>query len=220
VKLGYRYVETDVHATADGVPVVFHDDDLTRLTGRDGRVADLRWADLATVRVNGAAAIPRLDEILAAWPEIRFNIDVKADGGAEPAVDTIKRAKADDRVLLASFSDERLARLRALAGPRVATSLGMRMVALLRIASLTGTTLKLPPSVVAAQVPRRHGPVPVADRRFIAYCHRIGLQVHVWTIDDPAVMLRLLDLGVDGIMTDDLPALRSAYETRGLWPLN
>jgi glycerophosphoryl diester phosphodiesterase len=91
-------------------------------------------------------------------------------------------------------------------------------VALLRIASLTGTSLRLPPNVVAAQVPRRHGPVPVAGRRFVAYCHRIGLQVHVWTIDDPAVMLRLLDLGVDGIMTDDLPALRSAYESRGFWP--
>ena len=218
VKLGYRYVETDVHATADGVPVVFHDDTLTRLTGHPGRVEDLRWADLATLRVGGAAAIPRLDEILAAWPEIRFNIDVKADGGAEPAVDTIRRSGADDRVLLASFSDARLARLRALAGPRVATSLGMRMVALLRLSSLTRTPLRLPPSVVAAQVPVRHARVTVVDRRFVEHCHRAGLQVHVWTIDDPAEMLRLLDLGVDGIMTDDLPALRRAYESRGLWP--
>ncbi|GAB3807093.1 hypothetical protein GCM10027605_36670 [Micromonospora zhanjiangensis] len=126
VALGYRYVETDVHGTADGVAVVFHDDTLERLTGERGRIARLRWADLATVRVGGAAAVPRLDEVLGAWSDIRFNIDVKADGGIVPTVRTVERAGAGDRVLLASFSDTRLARLRVLAGPKVATSLGMR----------------------------------------------------------------------------------------------
>ena len=218
VKLGFRYVETDVHATADGVPVVFHDDTLARLTGLAGRIADLRWADLATVRVGGAAAIPRLDETLATWPEIRFNIDVKADNGAAPAVETIRRAGAADRVLLASFSDARLARLRSLAGPGVATSLGMRSVTMLRLSSLTRLPLRLPPSAVAAQVPVSHSGVTVVDRRFVARCHRLGLQVHVWTIDDPAEMRRLLDLGVDGLMTDDLPTLRAVYESRGDWP--
>jgi glycerophosphoryl diester phosphodiesterase len=219
VKLGYRYVETDVHATRDGIPVVFHDDTLARVAGRPDRVGDLTWSDLATVRVGGAAAIPRLDEILAAWPDIRFNIDVKADSGASPTVRTIRSCAADDRVLLASFSDARLARLRSLAGPRVATSLGMSSVARLRLASLSRMPLfRAPASAVAAQVPVRHGRVTVVDRRFVAWCHRLGLQVHVWTIDDPAEMDRLLDLGVDGIMTDDLDALRTTYSTRGGWP--
>ena len=218
VRLGFRYIETDVHATADGVPVVFHDDTLARLTGRPGRIADLRWADLATVRVAGAAAIPRLDEALGAWPDVRFNIDVKAGNGAGPTVEAIRRAGAENRVLLASFSDARLARLRQLAGPRVATSLGMRSVTLLRLAAWARAPLRLPASAVAAQVPVRHGRFTVADRRFVDHCHRLGLQVHVWTIDEPAEMLRLIDLGVDGIMTDDLSALRKAYESRGLWP--
>ncbi|GIF18108.1 glycerophosphoryl diester phosphodiesterase [Actinoplanes tereljensis] len=218
VKLGYRYVETDVHATADGVPVIFHDDTLTLLTEHTGRVEDLRWADLATIRVAGAAAIPRLDEVLAAWPEIRFNIDVKADSAAAPAVETIHRAGAQSRVLLASFSDARLATLRRLAGPRVATSLGMRGVARLRLASLIGGRVRPPASVVAAQVPVSHGRFPVVDRRFIRCCHRSGLQVHVWTVDSPAEMNRLLDLGVDGLMTDDLTALRDTYSARGQWP--
>jgi len=218
VELGFRFVETDVHATADGVPVVFHDDTLTRLAGVAGRVSDLRWADLATIRVGGAGAIPRLDEILAAWPEIRFNIDVKADSGAGPAVRTIRRAAAETRVLLASFSDRRLTMLRRLAGPRVATSLGMRAVARLRLASLAGARLRPPASAVAAQVPVRHGRFRLVDRAFLATCHRSGLQVHVWTIDSPAEINRLLDLGVDGIMTDDLPALRDTYAARGLWP--
>jgi glycerophosphoryl diester phosphodiesterase len=216
IALGFRYVETDVHATADGVPVVFHDASLDRLTGTAGRVADLRWADLATMRIGGAGAVPRLDEVLAAWPQIRFNIDVKADAATGPTVDVIRRSDAADRVLLASFSDARLARVRALAGPRVATSLGRGEVARLRLSSWAGTPLRLPASAVAAQVPTRHGRVPIVDRRFIARAHRLGLQVHVWTIDDPAEMGRLLDLGVDGIMTDCPEVLREVYETRGL----
>jgi glycerophosphoryl diester phosphodiesterase len=217
IALGYRYVETDVQATSDGVPVVFHDATLDRVAGRPGTVASLPWRDLATVRVGGAAAVPRLDEVLAAWPEVRFNLDVKADAAVEPTVAVIGRGAVADRVLLASFSDARLARLRRLAGPAVATSLGRRGVARLRLASLTGTRLVLPPTVVAAQVPPRAYRLPVVDARFVRHAHRLGLQVHVWTIDDPAEMHRLLDLGVDGIMTDHVDVLREVYLARGAW---
>ena len=218
VKLGYRYVETDVHATADGVAVVFHDSTLDRVTGQAGRISDLTWSDLQSVRIAGAALVPRLDEVLAAWPEIRFNIDIKADPGVAPTVDTILRSDAADRVLLASFSDRRLAAVRALAGPAIATSMGSRSVTRLRLASLIGAPLRLPSSVAAVQVPPRLGRITVVDRRFLALAHRLGLQVHVWTIDDPTEMTRLLDLGVDGIMTDRLTVLRDVYRARGLWP--
>lgn len=218
VALGYRYVETDVHATADGIPVVFHDAALDRLTGTPGQVSALRWADLASLRVGGAGAVPRLDEILDAWPSIRFNIDVKADGAVSPVVDAVRRTGAQDRVLLASFNDARLARVRKLAGPRVPTSLARGEVLRLRISSLTGTPLRLPPSAAAAQVPIRHGRFRVVDRRFVARAHRLGLAVHVWTIDDPSTMETLLDLGVDGIMTDHLEVLRNVYTARGSWP--
>lgn len=220
VALGYRYVETDVRCTADGVPVVFHDPTLLRLAGHPGRVSDLRWADLAAVRVAGAAVVPRLAEVLAQWPQVRFNIDVKHDEAVEAAVAAVHAAGAADRVLLASFSDARLLRLRAVAGPRVATSLGLRAVAALRMASLTGRALVLPESVVAAQVPVRWRRVRVVDRRFVAYAHRLGLQVHVWTIDDPAEMHDLLDLGVDGIMTDRVDVLRDVFISRGQWAEN
>jgi glycerophosphoryl diester phosphodiesterase len=218
VKLGYRYVETDVHATSDGVPVVFHDTTLDRVTGHTGAISALTWADLRSVRIGGAALVPRLDEILDAWPEIRFNIDIKADPGVAPTVETVIRSGATERVLLASFDDRRLTRARALAGPSIATSLGSRSVARLRLASLAGVPLRLPESVAAVQVPPRHGRITLVDRRFLALAHRLGLQVHVWTIDDPTEMERLLDLGVDGIMTDRLTILRDVYRTRGLWP--
>lgn len=217
VALGYRYVETDVQATRDGVAVVFHDDTLDRVAGRPGTLAGLTWPDLATVRVGGAATIPRLDDVLAAWPQVRFNIDVKVETAVEPAVAVVKRTAAEQRVLLASFSDARLARLRALAGPAVATSLGRRGVARLRLASLTGARLRLPESVVAAQVPPRAYRLPVVDARFVDHAHQHGLQVHVWTIDQPAEMHRLLDLGVDGLMTDQVDVLREVYRRRGVW---
>ncbi|GGM37958.1 glycerophosphodiester phosphodiesterase [Dactylosporangium sucinum] len=217
VELGYRYIETDTHATADGVAVVFHDDTLRRLLGRPGRMIDLRWADLASERVGGAAAVPRLDEVLEAWPQTRFNIDAKTDAAAGPTVDVVRRAGAEDRVLLASFSSARLARMRAAAGPRVATSLGMSEVARLWLASKAGRAVRLPDSVVAIQIPPRYGRIPLATPRFVGYAHRLGLQVHLWTIDDATQIEHFLDLGVDGIMTDHIEVLRDVYVRRGIW---
>lgn len=216
VALGYRYLETDVRATRDGVAVIFHDATLERLTGTAIAVAGLTWRDLATVRVGGAAVVPRLEEVLDTWPQVRVNVDVKTDAAVAATVATLRRCAATDRVLLASFSDARLARLRALA-PNVATSLGRRGVAALRVASWTGRRLRLPPSVVAAQVPVRAYGVPVVDARFVRYAHLLGLQVHVWTVDRPGQMARLLDLGVDGLMTDRPEVLRSVYQRRGCW---
>jgi glycerophosphoryl diester phosphodiesterase len=217
VALGYRYVETDTHATADGVAVVFHDDTLDRLLGRPGRIRDLSMADLATLRVGGSAAVPRLDEILDAWPGIRFNIDVKAHNAVEPTIAAVRRAGALDRVLLASFSSARLARIRRVLGPKVATSLGMREVARLWVGSRLGRRQAVAEGVVAAQVPVRYGRARVVDGRFVRHAHRLGVQVHVWTIDEPTEMNELLDLGVDGIMTDRIETLREVYIARGLW---
>lgn len=217
VALGYRYVETDVQATRDGVAVVFHDRDLQRMVGRRVRVDALTWKDLATERINGAAAVPRLDDTLAAWPDVRFNIDVKAGGAVEPTIATMHATRAHDRVLLASFSDARLARLRRALGPSVVTSLATREAARLRLASLAGGRVRLARGVVAAQVPVRYGGARVIDRRFIGTAHRHGLQVHVWTVDQPAEMHELLDLGVDGIMSDHPEVLRDVYRSRGLW---
>jgi glycerophosphoryl diester phosphodiesterase len=217
VAAGYRYVETDVHATRDGVPVVLHDPDLLRVTGSAGAVAALRWADLATVRVGGAAAIPRLDEVLERWPEVRFNIDVKADDAVGPTVAAVDAAGARDRVLLASFSDRRMRLARQLAGPRVATSLAQRETARLWLASRWGGRARLPESAVAVQVPPHFRRLRVVDRRFIAHSHAHGLQVHVWTVDDPAEMEGFLELGVDGIMTDRIDVLREVFLRRGLW---
>jgi glycerophosphoryl diester phosphodiesterase len=218
VEAGYRYLETDVHATADGVPVVFHDDTLDRMLGRPGRVEDVTYRELSSERIGGAAAVPKLAELLEAYPQCRLNVDLKADSSVEPTIETIWRVNARDRVLLASFSDRRIRWARRICGPRQATSMGQREVAALRLASLFGRGLAgFVPGVAAAQVPVRFKALRVVDARFVRHAHKLGLQVHVWTIDEPDQMRELLDLGVDGIMTDHIEVLRAVLTERGQW---
>jgi len=218
VRAGYRYLETDVHATSDGVAVFFHDDTLQRMFGHPGRLEDLSYADIASLREDGESMVPRVVDALDAWPDCRFNIDIKADSAVDPTIEAIWKLNARDRVLLASFSDRRIRWVRQVCGPRQATSMGQREVASLRIASLHGRGLAaFVPGVAAVQVPVRYARVRVVDQRFVRYSHRLGLQVHVWTIDDPAEMHELLDLGVDGIMTDRIEVLRDVLIARGAW---
>ena len=215
---GYRYVETDVHATSDGVVVVHHDGSLDRTTDGHGEIASQTWAQLKDVKVGGQAPLSRLEDVLEELPEARFNIDVKANQAVEPFVRTIERTGAYDRVAAASFSDSRLARLRRLAGPKLVTAMGPRSVLVLW---LNGWAPLLPLGGLAsgflAQVPARQGGLTVVDRSFVKTAEKAGCEVHVWTIDDPAEMRRLLDLGVHGIVTDRPDLLRDVLRERGDW---
>jgi glycerophosphoryl diester phosphodiesterase len=211
VELGYRYLETDVQLTADDVAVAFHDDDLARTCGRPGRISELPWSDVATARVDGREPIPRLDELLGAWPDLRWNLDCKTDRGVDPLADLLQRASLLDRVCVSAFSDRRLRRLRRRLGHGLCSAAGPAELTAIRF---IGWTL---PGPLAAQVPVRRGRITVVDERFVARAHRRGIAVHVWTIDDPAEMARLLDLGVDGIMTDRPGVLRDVLSGRGEW---
>jgi len=215
VDLGYRYLETDVHVTADGVLLAFHDDRLDRVTDRTGMIGDLPYREVEKALVDGREPIPLMEDLLGAWPDVRINIDPKHDGAVEPLVEVIRRTRAVDRVCIGAFSDARLARVRELLGPDLCTSLGPRDIAKLRASSfgLPGR----PPPAPCVQVPVAFRGVTVTDRRFVRTCHSLGIQVHVWTIDDPAEMTRLLDLGVDGLMTDRPAVLKDVLSARGEW---
>ncbi|MGW3245401.1 glycerophosphodiester phosphodiesterase [Streptomyces sp. NPDC001070] len=224
VDLGYRYLETDVHLTSDGVLVAFHDGSLDRVTDARGRIADLPWREVSRARVAGREPVPLFEELLETFPEARWNVDAKADAAVGPLVEAVRRAGAWDRVCVGSFSEARLVRARALGGPRLASSLGTRGVADLRLLSRGGRAaerLLLAAArrrgAVCVQVPERAYGIRVVDSAFLAAAHRLGMQVHVWTINDESRMHALLDLGVDGIMTDRLEALRSVYTERGAW---
>jgi len=218
VRLGYRYLETDVRISRDGVLVAFHDPTLRRTTGRRGYVAALPWAELARARIRGREPIPRLEDVLGAWPDLRIILDVKASAAVLPLADLLRRTGAVERVCVGAFSDTRLRRIRAAVGPRLATSMGPREVFRLRLASLraTGPDARCN-GVPCVQVPPRLGAIAVLDGRFVTVAHRRGLQVHAWTINDRTEMARLLDLGVDGIMTDRAEVLRDVLRDRGQW---
>ncbi|MFI6053732.1 glycerophosphodiester phosphodiesterase [Streptomyces violascens] len=213
---GYRYFETDVHTTADGRLVAFHDATLDRVTDARGKIAELPWAEVGRARVAGREPLPLFEELLEAFPGARWNVDLKAESALVPLIDLIRRTDAWDRVCVGSFSEARVARAHRLAGPRLATSYGVRGVAALRLRSY-GIPAPLRAGAVSAQVPESQSGIPVVDRRFVRTAHALGLQVHVWTINDPDRMRALLDLGVDGIMTDHLETLRTVLTDRGVW---
>jgi glycerophosphoryl diester phosphodiesterase len=214
IRLGYRYVETDVHATADGALVAFHDHVLDRVTDRQGVIAQLSWDTVRQARV-GDAPIPLMEELLTTWPDVRVNIDLKHESTVVPMVELIDRTGAHDRVCVASFSGRRLDRFRRLTGGRVCTAVGPMDVARMRAAGFRVPVGRC--SGACAQVPVRQGRVRIVDRWFVEGAHRRGLPVHVWTIDDAAEMERLLDLGVDGIMTDRPGVLKEVLVRRGQW---
>ncbi|MET9376766.1 glycerophosphodiester phosphodiesterase family protein [Streptomyces sp. NPDC002992] len=213
---GYRYFETDVHTTADGVLVAFHDATLDRVTDATGRIRDLPWDAVREARVAGKEPLPLFEELLEEFPEARWNVDLKAESSLVPLVDLIRRTGAWDRICVGSFTEGRVARAQRLAGARLATSYGVKGVLGLRLRSW-GIPAALRAGAVAAQVPESQGGIPVVDRRFVREAHARGLQVHVWTVNDPERMNALLDLGVDGIMTDHLEALRAVLTARGAW---
>lgn len=214
VGLGYRYVETDARVTADGVLLAFHDPHLDRLTGRQGGVSDLDWPAMLDARVDGEP-IALLEDVLGSWPHLRVNVDPKQDAAVGPLIDAIRRTGSADRVCVASFSGRRLATVRRRLGPGLCTALGPADIARLRLASYRTPVGALPGACV--QVPVRQGRVRIVDARFVEVAHDRGIQVHVWTCDDAGEMNALLDLGVDGIMTDRPTVLREVLVARGDW---
>ncbi len=201
---GAGFIETDVHDSADGVAIVSHDAELVRVADRDVRVDQLTSAELRRVDLGHGQAFPTLAEALDAFPDARFNIDVKSAGAVIPTVEAIRSLKAMNRVLITSFSEaRRRAALREL--PGVATSAafgtGARMLAASKL-RLGGRVRRILRSVDAVQLPERWKGVQVVTPPLIRMAHAAGVEVHVWTVNDPLDMVRLLDLGVDGIVTD------------------
>ncbi len=223
VDLGFSYLETDVHATSDGVLVAFHDESLDRVTDSVGTVASMPWAHVSQARIGGVEEIPRLEVMLHTWPEARFNIDIKASAAIGPLVRVIERARAHDRVCVTSFSDTRRRQaLRRLTRP-VVTSAGQITTARFRAASQAAARSRR--TLVSwamrdadgLQVPVSFRGLPVVTDRTVAAAHAAGKFVHVWTVNDPAEMHRLLDLGVDGLVSDRADLLKQVLTERGQW---
>jgi glycerophosphoryl diester phosphodiesterase len=215
--LGFRYLETDIQITADGVCVAFHDRTLKRVLAVPGTVCGTRWSDLRALRFQGES-VPTLDDLLDRFPDASFMMDVKDPAALDPMITVLRRHQALDRVCLAGASDRVLAAARERAGPQLCTSLGLESVIRLAVAARTGA--RFVGRIGQAEfvhVPIRCGPLPVYSERLVAMAHDLGLQVMVWTINDAAMIAGLLDAGVDGVITDRPDVLREVLIARDAW---
>jgi glycerophosphoryl diester phosphodiesterase len=219
VKLGYAYLETDARATSDGMLMAFHDRTLDRMTDASGPIGARSYREVTDLRIAGSEPIPLIEDLLGAWPDVRFNIDLKDEPGIALLADVLRRTGAWDRVCVTSFSGSRLRAARGLLDRPVCMATSPAVIAAVRYAAGSAGPGAGPLGRRLAQWQVRCAQVPgrVASRSFMRRAHALGLDVHVWTINDRAEMVRLLDLGVDGIMTDDISALREVLIERGQW---
>ena len=215
-ELGYSHVELDVHATRDGVVVIHHDPDLTRLCGDPSRIADLDYAELRSLRTKGGAEIPRLQDLLEAFPDMHVTIEAKSDSVVSPLCALIAQMGVLRRVSVGAFVPDRTQRACAGLGPDLLWSPAHAQVARLW-ARGWGVPLALSRFGVV-QIPATWKGIAVVTPRFLRAAHDAGVAVQVWTVNDAPEMQRLLDLGVDGIMTDRPSLLREVLQARGQWP--
>jgi len=211
-ELGYTHLETDVHATRDGVVVAFHDADLKRMFGVEGQIGDYEWADLSQMTLDDGHSIPRFQDLLDALPDSRFVVDPKADDAVEPLCRLVEQNGATHRLCIGAFSDARIQRARELLGPDLCTSPGPRQFARLMARLRLGRL----PDVVhqCVQIPTTVGGLRLDKPWVIEGFKKAGLQVHFWTINDGDEMDRLLAMGADAIISDNLETLRSVLDQR------
>jgi glycerophosphoryl diester phosphodiesterase len=229
-------LETDVHVTRDGHVVAIHDDTVDRTTDGSGLVREMTLAELqsldagfrftpdggATYPYRGKGVhVPELREVLWEIPDLAVNVDIKeARPDVEEAVlRVIEGAGAQDRTLVVSEHTPVVGRFRRLSGGRVRTGASRGESRLFYY--LSGLRLEglLRPAYDALQVPVRHGERELVTPRFLEAAHGVGVRVDVWTIDEPAEMRRLLDLGVDVVMTNRPEVLAGVMRGRGLYTL-
>lgn len=218
VRLGFRYVETDAHGTADGVAVALHDASLDRTTDARGDVKRLPWHEVSRARIGGEHAVPSLEDLLGTFPELRINIDVKGPSGIMPVAQAVERTQSHHRVCITSFSTVRRQATVAQLSKPVATSAGTREAASFFSRGAWGGRVSRPlRHVDALQIPWRVRKRQVLTARHIRAAHDAGKLVHVWTVNDASDMHTLLDMGVDGLVSDRADVLKHVLQERGQW---
>ena len=205
IELGSSYIETDVQLSSNGIPYIFHDDDLKRLFGKNIIFNSLHSDEIDELILFDKYKIPTLESTLQKFPDTLFQIDVKTDEVVLPTMEVIKKTNSTDKVCIASFSSKRLKQVHKLY-PEICLSMGPFEVIKLLLASFGLYRNKVPGNCL--QIPIYQYGIKLVTKRFINYIHSIGLKIHVWTINDEDTMQKLIDLGVDGIITDRPKALK------------
>ena len=205
LELGATHIESDIQVTKDGIAVLFHDDDLTRVAGLPQKISEIESEQLLAIDLGGGVRIPTLREALTTLPEARFNLDLKVFRAIDPSVAIIRELEAEHRVLLTSFSEARRnAAILQFTGSVASSAGGARVLGIWLAAKLrlNGLVRHLAAPVQALQIPTRSGLIHFDTPGFITAVSSAGLELHYWTINEPDEMQRLIALGAHGIVTD------------------
>ena len=208
--IGCEFIETDVQASSDGVPYIFHDDDLKRILNKSVKFNELSSKEIDELQIFEKYKIPKLSETLIQFPNLLFQIDFKTDEVVNPALNVIHELNVMDRVCIASFSSDRLNKVRSL-NSELCISMGPNEVLQTFLSSwnlykgeIVGDCL---------QIPIRYYGLKIVTKRFVDFVHSKGLKIMVWTINDVKTFKYLIDLGVDGIITDKPKLLFETLDT-------
>ena len=199
VSLGYLYLETDLRETSDGKIITFHDPNLKRITGANITISETKFSDIRMRRLPSRETIPTIDELLEEFPDSFFNMDLKVNQIEEKVLKKINSHNALERVCLGSFNSKVIKKINSLE-PKILTSMGISQVIMYKFFQKKNISKLI-------QIPTRWNGIKVITKKFIDRLHNDGLKVHVWTVNKETEMQSLIDLGVDGIMTDNASGL-------------
>ena len=199
VSLGYQYLETDLRETSDGKIITFHDPNLKRITGANITISETKFSDIRMRRLPSREIIPTIDELLEEFPDSFFNMDLKVNQIEEKVLKKINSHNALERVCLGSFNSKTIKKINSLE-PKILTSMGISQVIMYKFFQKKNISKLI-------QIPTRWNGIKVITKKFIDRLHNDGLKVHVWTVNKETEMQSLIDLGVDGIMTDNASGL-------------
>ena len=199
VSLGYQYLETDLRETSDGKIITFHDPNLKRITGANITISETKFSDIRMRRLPSRETIPTIDELLEEFPDSFFNMDLKVNQIEEKVLKKINSHNALERVCLGSFNSKTIKKINSLE-PKILTSMGISQVIMYKFFQKKNISKLI-------QIPTHWNGIKVITKKFIDRLHNDGLKVHVWTINKETEMQSLIDLGVDGIMTDNASGL-------------
>ncbi len=215
VGLGYKLLETDLRTTKDGYVLAFHDPSLDRVTDASGLVSEKNYSDIKKIKIFGKYKIPLFSDLLEAFPECFFSVDIKSDSTVMPVVDLVKKTNCLNRVCMGSFSQKRINIIKNNLTDRCLTSMGPLDIINAKFSSYFNYRVKI--DSIFASLPVKKYNLDLLNKRNINYLKSINIKVIAWTINQEKEIRRLIDLGVDGIMTDEIVLLKSILKEKDLW---
>lgn len=216
VKLGFNYLETDVRASKDGIPFIMHDSNLLRMTGENFNINKLTSKDLATIKVKGESLIPKLQDIFEMFPEQNFNIDAKSKEVTEPLAEVIRKMNKFDHICIGSFSDRRIALTLKALNRHVCHSCGVAgSLKYLFYSKMNKKPQRFTANCV--QLPLYYNNYKIITEELISFTQKMGMKLHVWTINNEQAMNDLIRIGVNGIMSDNCQLLKKVMTDNIVW---